>query len=244
MISWIPMGRLGNFLFMAANCISFALRHGKEFSVPITTNNPFWNPLYLQHLVHPFFNPNDPKIVVQERQFHYNKIEYKDAWDGKNILFNGYFQSWKYFDDYREDILKYFNYPWQESKDVVSVHVRRTDFITHANKHPEVTKEWYEEAMRMFPNKKFFFFSDDINWCVDNFKHRGDCYFSNLGIEEDMICMSGCEHNICSASSYGFWAAYLNKNPDKKCVFPKLWFTPGWDGANTDDILKPEWIKL
>jgi hypothetical protein len=98
--------------------------------------------------------------------------------------------------------------------------------------------------MEEFPGKKFKFFSDDIKYCLENFGERDDCEFSFGKEIEDLIEMSSCESHICSASTYSLWAYFLNKNPDKKAIFPKLWFMPGWDNWDVKDILPPEIIIL
>lgn len=157
------------------------------------------------------------------------------------MVLNGYWQSEKHWVEFKKEIVELFAFPWKLNEGYVSVHLRRTDFITLKEKHPVVTDEWYNEAMALFQNKKFLFFSDEIDYCKKVWGHRSDCYFSNVSIEQDMIDMSCCEGHICSASTYAFWGMYLNRNEDKKVIFPKLWFTPGWDGADTKDVL-PEWV--
>jgi len=238
-------GRCGNFLFQAAATVSYALKHDLEFSLPNRTNDPYWNPLYLQHLVHPNYVQGKEDILINENGMKYQEIEFKEEWRDKQVVLNGYWQTEKYFKEYRNEILYLFDIPYELKKDYVSVHVRRGDYLLHWQKHPAVAKEWYEQAMAMFPNKKFKFFSDDIKWCKENFSNRDDCEFSTNGTEwDDLVEISRCEHQVNSSSTFSWWGAWLNQNPEKIIVTPKLWFTPNWDNLDVSDIVPPEWIKL
>jgi len=112
-------------------------------------------------------------------------------------------------------------------------------------KHPPVTKEWYERAMEQFPGAEFLFFSDDIEWCKTTFGARSDCRFSEgLDEESDLEKMSGCEHHICSASTFSWWGAWLNQNVEKQVIMPAHWITSGWANLDTSDIVPPEWERL
>lgn len=234
-------GRRGNTLFQNACAISYALKHGIEFSVPTKTTNNFWSPLYDQHLVNPNWIEGKRDIVIIEKWMPFQELPFEEAWRGKQIELDGYWQTEKYFKDYREEILTLLDYRWEIKEKCVSVHVRRTDFLELTNKHPEVTKGWYEEAMKMFDGFNFVFFSDDIKWCQDNFGMREDCFFVNIGIEADLVYASCCEHNICSASTYGWWQMWLNRNPNKKVIFPRRWFVDGWENEDSKDVL-PDWV--
>lgn len=242
MIGYLPMGRMGNGLFQAAAAIALALRNDVEYAMPTTTSSAIWSPVYLNHLRNENWIEGRADIKIVEKHFHYAPLPYKKEWDGLQVLLQGYFQSEKFFLDFKKEVIDLFAFPWMLRKDFVSVHIRRTDFVTLKEKHPEVKDEWYDEAMSKFNGKKFLFFSDEIGYCKSTWGHRSDCFFSEGNtIEEDMIGMSGCEHNICSASTYAWWAMYLNRNPDKQVIFPKLWFTPNWNGDDTKDLL-PEWV--
>lgn len=245
MISFRPSGRMGNYLFEISHCIALALKNNQEFSAPNQTIDPFWNPLYLQHLVNPKYIQGREDILINENGMQYQPIEWNDDWNDKQVVLNGYWQSEKYFKEYRNEILYLFGFPYEKRDGVVSIHVRRGDYLHLRMKHPEVPKQWYEEAMSMFPNYKFKFFSDEISWCKQEFGNRNDCEFSeNNDIEKDLIEMSWSEHNICSASTFAWWSMWLNRNPDKKVIFPKLWFVEGWENMDTSDVV-PEWcIKL
>lgn len=249
MVKPVTYGRMGNFLFQAAATMAYAWRNGMEFTLPDRTNDNKWNPIYLQHLVHPKFNSKLPCTLVKEKQFNFQVIPFKEEWRKGNIFLDGYWQSEKYFKDYRDQVLKVFGYKWELAGGSCSVHVRRGDYLTIKRgkqfKHPPVPKEWMERAMSMFPGFRFVFFSDDINWCKATFGHRSDCVFSEGQSEEqDLVLMSCCEHHICSASTFSWWGAWLNRNPNKVVIMPNHWLSPGWGGLDTSDIVPPEWRKL
>lgn len=238
-------GRMGNVLFQSANMVALALRHNQELSVPNRTNDPFWNPLYLQHLVNPKWEQGREDVLINENGMHYQPIEWKDNWNDKQVVLNGYWQSEKYFKEYRNEILYLFGFPYEKKEGYVSVHVRRGDYLHLTMKHPPVPKEWYENAMKMFPGYKFKFFSDEIAWAQKEFGHRNDCEFSVGNTSEvNLGLISCCEHHINSSSTFSWWGSWLNRNENKKIITPKDWFVPGWEGMDTRDIIPNEWIKL
>lgn len=245
MIGFRNQGRLGNFLFQSATTIAYAMKHGQEFSVPNRTIDNFWYPLYLQHLVNPKWVQGLEDILLNEQQMEYKEIEWNDEWEDKQVVLNGYYQSEKYFNEYRDEILYLFGYPYERKEDYVAVHVRRGDYLNLTQKHPPVTKDWYEYAMGQFNDSfKFKFFSDDLKWCRDTFGHRRDCEFSTNASEvDDLVEGSCCEHQIISSSTFGWWMAWMNRNPAKMVYIPRLWFVEDYL-LNPKDVVPTSWIKL
>jgi hypothetical protein len=237
-------GRCGNALFQLGCAISYSIKHNLEFSVPTHSENPFWNPLYMGHLANKNWVEGREDIVIDENGHHYQELPFNESWRGLQIVLNGYFQSWAYIEPYREEILYLFGLPYNMKEKYISVHIRRGDYLELEMKHPKVTDEWYLEQMNKFNGYRFKFFSDDISYCRQKFGHREDCEFSTNNNElDDLIEAATCENNICSSSTFSFWISWLNRNPNKICIFPKLWFTEGWGGLETKDILHPNWIK-
>lgn len=242
----LTYGRMGNFLFQVATAAAYAWRNGLEFTVPSHTTDPKNNPIYLQHLVNPKWDERIPKILLREKGHGFQHIHYNQRWGGRcNIILDGYWQSEKYFVDFRERILSTFAYPWTMWKGMVSFHVRRGDYLQLAHKHPPVPFTWMQKAMALFPGYVFVFFSDDLEWCRAAFGQRDDVRFSFGKTEvDDLIGMSCCEHNICSASTFSWWGAWLNQNPNKRVVMPDWWFTPGYQGLDTSHIVPQTWERI
>ena len=255
MVTFVPAGRCGNFLFECATAYAYAKKHNLEFTVPFETSDEFHSPIYVKHLQNPNYIKNVETIYIEETQHNFQEIPFQEDWRHKNIVIDGYRQTEKYFKEYREDILNAFGFPWEMKKGVVSVHVRRGDYLTLTEKHPPVPIEWIRQAMFMmnsmekesvmeFKRFKFKFFSDDIQWCKSNFDYRDDCEFSEgNSIEQDLIDISHCEHHINSSSTFSWWGAYLNRNKDKIVITPKSWFGVA-QKENTSDIIPENWIKL
>jgi hypothetical protein len=244
MVSFNNAGRYGNFFMECCTCIAYALKHGLEFTVPSHTVNPNFNPIYRLHLVNPNWNPRLPEIRLWEGKHTYEELPFDESWRDKNIIIEGYRQSWKYFDDFRNEILYLLDYPYEKKEGVVAVHVRRTDYLQLQDKHPEVTKEWYLKAMREFEGCRFRFFSDDMPWCRKEFSERVNCEFTTSGdIEGDIIDGASCEHQIISASTFGWAMGWLNRNPDKKVIIPQKWFVDNYH-LDTSDIVPPYFTKL
>lgn len=145
-------------------------------------------------------------------------------------------QDEKYFKKYEKQIRDFFSegigYFEIDGKQPVAIHVRRTDYVNNPfyvdlghHKHADMSDNYYVRAMAMFPGEKFMVFSDDIAWCKEQEFFKG-CYFSE-GHDEitDMNIMASCKHNIIANSSFSWWAAWLNPNPNKIVVAPKQWFS-------------------
>lgn len=245
MVTFNNAGRYGNWYMECCTAIAYALRHGLDFSMPTGAGkDSFYNPVYCKHLCDPNYNPRLPEVRLWENKHEYEELPFDEKWRDSNIIIEGYRQSEKYFKDYRREIISLMNYPYEKKDGYVSVHVRRGDYLRLRNKHPEVTKEWYENAMGEFFGYTYKFFSDDLEWCRKEFGMRDDCEFStNNSIEGDFIEMHCCEHNICSASTFAWASMWHNQNEDKIVIFPKLWFVEGYS-LNTNDII-PEWcVKM
>lgn len=174
-----------------------------------------------------------------------------------------YFQNEKYFINIADDIRKEFTLKQElsfkakeilqkiENSNSVSLHVRRGDYITNQKTnsfHGVCGMDYYQEAMNIIKEKisnpAFFIFSDDIAWARDNFKDKDFVFVSDTAIEdvEELILMSKCKHNIIANSSFSWWGAWLNNNPNKIVIAPQKWFNN--KKANQTDIVPESWIKI
>lgn len=251
-VSFRAMGRMGNFLFEAASSFGYAKRNNLEWSVPNWSTHPFWSPVYLQHLVHPNYDRRED-VLINENGMQYQEIPFKENWRNQNIVLNGYWQTEKYFSEYRDEIIELFNYPYKIKEDTCSIQARFGDYLTVPNKHILVDEPYLRSSMAYIKNetgiKKFKVFSDDLNYFRNNLGHIYDFEYSVNGeIEQDLIEISCCHSNINSSSTFSWWAAWLNRNPDKIIITQSKWFQDGWkEGsilADTKDIIPNSWIKL
>lgn len=180
-------------------------------------------------------------------------------------FYMGTWFSEKYFIEIQNDIRNIYIFPkieegknlevlkiLQNSKETVSLHIRRGDYLltSRYNNLPETN--YYENAINLIKEKIknpiFIIFSNDIEWCKENLNLEGTYYVDwNKGEDSyrDMQLMSLCNHNIIANSTFSWWGAWLNSNPNKIVIAPKKYFSDTAKGNTNSSNFYPEsWIKL
>ncbi|OXG08783.1 glycosyl transferase family 11 [Flavobacterium araucananum] len=205
------------------------------------------------------------------KSFYQKKTSYKEVDFGYNpdlitlkgdvVFLEGYFQSEQYFIKYEKEIREDFEVltPLKEetkaaiakieSVNSVSIHIRRGDYLNNPL-HNTSKDEYYNKALEIIESKLtnpvLFVFSDDMNWVKANFSTKQETVFIDFNDAatnfEDLKLMAACKHNVIVNSSFSWWGAWLNKNPDKIVIAPKLWFND--DSINTNDIIPTSWVKI
>lgn len=182
-----------------------------------------------------------------------------------NYYLIGYFQSEKYFLAYRVDMLKAFSFKYPlvgenlylsqliTSHNSIAVHVRRGDYVSKKEVndfHGVLAMDYFSTAMEFIRQKVqapfFYFFSDDPEWVKENLGSSSESLVinHNHGFESyrDLQLMSLCKHNIIANSSFSWWAAWLNQNPDKMVIAPQNWFKD--KTIDTSNLIPKTWITL
>lgn len=248
MVSTKLYGGLGNQMFMMAAAMGYAARHNMPYGIPLTVENPHYEGQkpyifpgvnYLQEGLPAGFP------VFKEQAFTHQDIPYME-----NLCLDGYWQSYKYYDHCKAEIIAAFGFPWHLKKGVVGIQVRRGDYVRLADKHPPVTEAYLNAVVSAFYAKgyrEFNVYSDDQPWCKAVFSNPcyAECTFHFPEGEERamMADLSCCEHMGMANSSFGYWAAELNQNPGKIIYYPARWFGPNLP-HDIRDLCRPEWIKI
>lgn len=138
----------------------------------------------------------------------------------------------------------------------VAIHVRKgKDYLTRPDFKGTCDIEYYKSAIdyvkQHVANPKFYVFTDNPSWVKENLT-----FFDYQLVEGnppvgwgnhfDMQLMSCCKHNIIANSTYSWWGAYLNNNPDKIVIGPKQWFSVEKMQKYhlKDETLCKDWIAL
>jgi len=197
---------------------------------------------------------------IKEKHFHFQPEIL--AAPQANAIYEGWFQSYRYFAGMEEVLRKqlvFKNPILPKSKELlqrikstnaICLNVRRTDFLKVDALNTTSLDYFLTSAKHMatlVDQPSFFIFSDDIDWCKENIlldhpveivdhQHKGE-KFGNY-----MQLMIACQHYIIPNSSFAWWAVWLNQNPDRKVIAPKNWFND--KNIDTSDLVPPDWIRF
>ena len=130
------------------------------------------------------------------------------------------------------------------TRKTVSVHVRRGDYFWHPGTQRILPEYYVRRAMDQFPDHQFLIFSNDMDWCRETFKDRDCLYSEGNSAIADMALMSACPHNIIANSTFSWWAAWLNPNPEKRVIAPATWFGADVADRERQEFIPSSWVRL
>lgn len=284
-------GGLGNRLFQLAYIIYF-LRLSKKQKIKRKlvftreeTQYPYWNTIFkglFRVLATEDYKNISFNIYHDDLDNNHKYLEppYKV---NEHILLKGNYQTFKYIDDtlrdkminivysnedimysayykYR-DILNYFGNNTKDD-DMVSLHIRRADYLSLSNYNYNLDMSYYKEAMVIANKKNVVIFSDDIEWCINNFNdyvnregsdgagraynvyYISDKIFSEeelaIKAEIEFILMSMFKNNIIANSYFSLWASFISYYKKKIVIAPKRWYS--FDGCKEYNELYHKYI--
>ncbi len=184
--------------------------------------------------------------------------------DDRDLYYDGYWQHEFYFKHLAEQMRHIYTFPKLkddknlqvvseiEGKNSVSIHIRRGDYLTNPLFKDICNLNYYQEAIQYMnayiKPDVYCVFSDDMDWCkthLSTFLDFEKCIFIDWNKSKDsyidMQLISMCKHNIIANSTFSWWGAWLNTNPDKTVIAPKKWI-------NTKHIyhdpIPDTWLRL
>lgn len=264
------LGGLGNQMFEYAFGRSLSLKYNVDLKLDVTylldrthSNFKFRDyDLDIFNISSDVGNFNVSNIVV-EPHFHFSQrlINLLDLNSNLDLYLDGFWQSYKYFQDYENVIKRDFKFKNDiidyskelefkiKNSNSVMINVRRTDYLNnsfHGVMGTEFIMKGVEIIKCKVENPYFFIFSDDIDWCINNIQidnmfivdhlHKGYKFDNYLNL------MKLCNHFITPNSTFSWWAAWLGEKKDKIVIAPNKWFTDSL--INTSDLIPSDWIRI
>ena len=287
---------LGNQLFMYANAFAFSkkqnydlyidakstykklkirsflldkfeisLKYADPEDIPDTLNK------YLHHKIDSkidFFRSK--KKFLFEKKDKNKQTKYIDytlnEYDNK-LFIQGYFESEKFFKDYKDDILKKFQIKEIDiktlftdpneilSENSVSIVIRQHRFNEKNNTQSNILKSnifvkdtinYIHKASTIIKSKinnpKFFIFSNDTSNLGKVFDPKNFTVVNHIKNKtiNDFYLSTLCKHFIVGPSTFHWWSAYLGLSKDKICFRPlnNLKF------SSNIDIYPKHWIGI
>ena len=283
MITCNLMGGLGNQLFQIMMVMAVAIKNEIPFIFPysdsltIGVERPtYWNS-FLKKIKKYTANPENfnnnafiNNLLYKHPVYHEPRFNYTEIPKIDNVMFCGYFQSYKYFQEVQEklfdligiygiqlDVLNEYPELFNE-KNTISMHFRLGDYKIKQDCHPILPYEYYEKSLEMIPvdelsNYNILYFCEkEDNEYVNDVIERLKLKFQvkefikiddTIDDWKQLIIMSCCKINIIANSSFSWWGAYFNINEGKIVFYPSIWFGPSIKN-DVSDMYPDSWIKI
>lgn len=180
---------------------------------------------------------------------------------GTRYLFGGW-HTQKYFESISDEIKNIFVFPEvvdsvnrqilvRISRNTsVSIHIRRGDYNNHINSsmfgsvcNADFYRRALAEIQKRIPEFLLVVFSNDHSWARENIQYENSVFVDWNGGRNswiDMYLMTNCDHNIICNSTFSWWGAWLNSNPDKIVICPDRFISTDYE----TQVFPESWIKI
>jgi len=281
-ISCNLMGGLGNQLFQIFTTIAYGIQTKRKIVFPYSESLhtgierlTYWHSFLHSLRMMTTFNPSHGVTnllfcrysFIGEKGFSYEAVP---EYSFREIVFNGYFQSYKYFEHYKDSIFGLIRLEQQKDDirkefpaihfpNTISMHFRLGDYVNIQDCHPLMPYEYYKNALQYIVEHQkdqsftvLYFCQEQDNETVLNMIRRlQDVYPSIVFTKVDdkvpdwkqMLLMSCCQHNIIANSTFSWWGGYFNQNLGKMVCYPDKWFGPKIN-HDTRDLFPGDWISV
>lgn len=217
----------------------------------------YYNSIHLFHRVIKKISPLKKSEFFEKVSFSYDESVFNNV----DRYYAGFWMNTFYFKSIEQKIREAYKFNRLldtrnqqtlnkiKGNESVSIHVRRTDYVS-LGYHLVSDLDYYQSAIEYIKGKKkavtFYIFSDDILWCKANLPsliRDSEYIFVDWNTNDDnhyidLQLMMSCKHNILANSTFSWWGAWLNNNPDKivtaakgwveQCKFEKGFILPDW----------------
>jgi hypothetical protein len=286
-------GGMGNVLFQIAAAIAYSNKLNRPF---VLSKYPAFPNLE---------NCSASSIGIAEEEYLESLTEFKEEDiangcpfpENQNIKLIGFFQDYKLFDEYKEQLFTITGIPVirqsvlpvialpafatrglflsDDDADItVSLHIRRGDYEELACYFLLLNQYYYRNALLNIANR---FIGDDSKkikvLCFYEKKTTASCrkvidallldqelvqypfefhHFNELIEEEsqtvtdieEIAIMSQCKHHILANSTYSWWSAYINPDPNKIVCYPNEYFNHQLYYLVNDGLKVREWTSI
>ena len=214
----------------------------------------------------------ESKILPRFKRRYFKEIDYYVYDDevmqvAPKVLIEGFWQHCRYFENLDPRVLKELTLKEKflnaipaviseikQNDTAVALHVRRGDYVANPdnlNWFGVMPVSYYQQAIDYIRNQivkpVFYIFSDDLEWAKQNIVTDASVVYVDIdgGTKDylELYAMSTCRHNIIANSSFSWWGAFLNTNPNKIVIAPEQWIAAPEVNEHVA-IQMPDWIKV
>jgi len=237
-------GGVGNQLFQVATGYAYAKKHKKNLYINTnrwtasqgTSPTEYQTSLFKNFA---YWNTHTRDVVgIHEQGCNYAEIPFKLG----NVSLNGYYQSLKYFEDYKSEFISQLGMPdvtFKPTENDVCFHIRRGDYLKFARIHHVCNTEYFNKLFDKFSDKNIYVLTDSQDYVLDEFRNKDFKLVTTSSDLEDLTFMSRFNNIVCSNSSFSWWASLIGGA--KNVYVPSRWYA---DGRVCEDIYRTEMIKI
>ena len=209
-----------------------------------------------------FIKTNNSKIV----QNYTNLLEKKFS---DNIYVQGNFENYKYFEEYKKELSKFFIIKSElinhknsivgklSNNNSISIHIRRNRFsdqigLTNTQKNKEKSDFFTNQIIdyinrsinfidKKVQNPQYFIWTNDYEDfdLLSNKLIINKYHLINENVINDFDLFRYAKHFIVGPSSFHWWGAWLNKTPNKICIRPS-----NINPSNNENFWPKDWLSI